>query len=91
MNSREYPRWLGTSSGRSTPSGLDFVCTRISVGGKSPRNAVRYTDSQCPFSKSRNMGEPQQAATTRLVEDSSLSLRPRRSSDPLGYSMRSFR
>ena len=79
------------SVGRSLPAGLDFVWTRISAGGTAPRNAVRYTDNQCPFSKSRNMGEAQQEATTRLVDDSSLSLRPRSSRDPFEYSMRSFR
>src|SRR5918993_4505583 len=91
MNLREYPRWLGTSSGRWTPAGLDFVWTRISRGGRSPRNAARYIVNQCPFSNSRNMGESQQAATTRLVDDSSLSLRLRSRRDPFGYSTRSFR
>ncbi|CAA9415308.1 MAG: hypothetical protein AVDCRST_MAG64-2560, partial [uncultured Phycisphaerae bacterium] len=35
MNLREYPRWFGTSFGRSLPAGLDFVWTRISRGGGS--------------------------------------------------------
>lgn len=60
------------SLGRSLPARLDFVCTRISRVGTSPCNAAQYTDNQCPFSKSRYMGELQQVATTRLVEDSSL-------------------
>ena len=74
MNLREYPGWLGTSSGRSLPAGLDLVCTRISGGGAFPRIAARYTDSQCPFSKSRHMAELQQVATIRFVDDSSLIL-----------------
>ena len=72
MNLREYPRWLVTSFGRRTPAGLDFVWTRISGGGGSPRNAARYIDNQCPFSNSRNMGQSQQLATTRFVDDPSL-------------------
>ena len=74
MSLGEYPGELGTSFGRSLPAGLDFVCTRISKDGTSPRNAARYAENQCPFSKSRYMAESQQVATTRFVDDPSLIL-----------------
>ena len=74
MNLGECDEYMGTSFGRLAPAGLDFVWTRISKGGKSPCNAVRYIENQCPFSKWRYMGESQQVATTRFVVDSSLSL-----------------
>ncbi len=71
MSLSPYAGELGTSFGRALPAGLAFVCKRISRGGTSPRNAARYTENQCPFSKWRYMAELQQVATSRLVDDPS--------------------
>ena len=48
---------MGTPLGTSLFSALNLVWIRICTGGTAPRNRVRYIESQCPFSKSRYIGE----------------------------------
>src|SRR5260221_2247319 len=55
------------SSGKLTPAGRSLVLTRICGGCTSVGNRDRYTLSQCPWVKSRNMGALQHVATTRRV------------------------
>src|SRR5271165_1501551 len=44
------------SSGKVTPAGRSLVMTRICGGCTTAGNRDRYTVSQCPWVKSRNMG-----------------------------------
>ena len=79
------------SSGKLTPAGRSLVLTRICGGCTSVGNRDRYTLSQCPWVKSRNMGALQHVATTRRVFAAGVSLCSCRYSPPRMTVTRSFR
>ena len=79
------------SSGKVTPAGRSLVMTRICGGCTPAGNRDRYTDNQCPWVKSRNMGALQHIATTRRVFESGVSLCSCRYSPPRITVTRSFR